>query len=230
MKRILIYDLPTRLFHWTFAFLFLSAFLIAKNIDSESITYAYHMLAGLVLSFTVLFRVVWFVFGTKYAKLSGFKLHPKHLIQYFSEILRGSKKSWTTHNPASSWAATLMFVFAISLSISGYLMTTTDLKPEIEDYHELLANGFILTVGMHIAGIFLHTIRHKELIGLSMVDGKKIPDPSDAEPISSIKIIPGLLFVILVLGFSTYLYRNFDPQTGQLHFLGTHLQLMETED
>lgn len=36
MKKKAVYDLPTRLFHWLFALLFLIAFIIAKTIDDES--------------------------------------------------------------------------------------------------------------------------------------------------------------------------------------------------
>lgn len=50
MKRELVYDLPTRIFHWMFAVLFLTAFVITKTVDDESAVFSYHMLAGLVLA------------------------------------------------------------------------------------------------------------------------------------------------------------------------------------
>ena len=47
MKKISVYDLPTRFFHWLFASLFIAAFAIAKTVDDESPLFSYHMLAGL---------------------------------------------------------------------------------------------------------------------------------------------------------------------------------------
>jgi cytochrome b len=50
MQRILVYDLPTRLFHWLFAGSFVAAFSIAELIDDDSIWFSLHMLAGLCLA------------------------------------------------------------------------------------------------------------------------------------------------------------------------------------
>ena len=58
MPKKLIYDLPTRLFHWVFAILFVGAFLIAKNADDENSLFFYHMLAGIMLGGLVVLRLL----------------------------------------------------------------------------------------------------------------------------------------------------------------------------
>ncbi|MBK7963783.1 MAG: cytochrome b/b6 domain-containing protein [Bdellovibrionales bacterium] len=173
MRQHLVYDLPLRLFHWLFAGLFLIGFIIAKTVDDESVLFNYHSLAGLTLGFLVLLRVVWGVFGTKHARFSGFALNPKDLVSYFLGILAGEKKRWAGHNPASSWAGLIMMLMALGLAVTGYLMASGSENELLEDFHELLANGFIVVVGLHVVGIGIHTIRTRELIGLSMIDGKK---------------------------------------------------------
>jgi cytochrome b len=60
MGRQLVYDLPTRLFHWVFAGLFLIGFIIAKTIDDDSSWFDYHSLAGLSLGFLVVLRIIWY--------------------------------------------------------------------------------------------------------------------------------------------------------------------------
>ena len=92
MKRQLVYDLPTRLFHWLFAGLFLTAFVIAKTIDDDSSWFSFHSLAGLTLGFLVILRIVWGIFGTQHARFSNFALNPKDLLAYFKGILSGEKK------------------------------------------------------------------------------------------------------------------------------------------
>lgn len=57
MRNQLVYDLPLRLFHWTFSGLFITAFLIAKTIDDDSVVFSCHMLAGLLLGFAVILRI-----------------------------------------------------------------------------------------------------------------------------------------------------------------------------
>lgn len=228
MRRHLVYDLPTRLFHWIFAGLFLTAFVIAKTIDDDSSWFNYHSLAGLTLGFVVLLRVVWGVLGTQHAKFSGFALNPKELVSYFKAILSGEKKRWAGHNPASSWAGLTMMLLALGLAVTGYLMTSGPNKETFEDIHEIFANGFIIVVALHVAGIILHTIRYKEMIGLSMIDGKKVDVPLD-QTISSSRPAVGILFIGLVVAFGLLLVKNYDSQNRSLQLFGTTLQLSEAE-
>jgi len=216
-----------RLFHWLFASLFIGAFLIAKTVDDESPTFSYHMLAGLLLGFTVFLRIIWGFVGTKYSRFSSFALHPKDLLAYFSGIFSGDKRRWAGHNPASSWAAIAMFGLVFGLGITGYLMANGQ-NETFEDLHELLANGFLVVVLMHIAGVILHALRHQDGIAFTMIDGAK-KDIPNTETISSSRPGIALLFVGLVLTFATSLANNFDSQHQTLNFFGTTLQLGENE-
>jgi len=223
-----VYDLPTRIFHWLFVIFFLIAFTIAKTIDDEAPAFSYHMIAGLILGFLVFLRTLWGFVGTKHARFSGFALNPRHLLSYLKGIATGSKKRWAGHNPASSWAAITMMALTVGLGITGYLMTSGPNKEFFEDVHELLANGFIIVVLFHVAGIALHTVRHREMIGLSMINGKK-SDVASQEAISSTKPVWGLLLLGLVIAFSFYLVKNYNNQTRTLQFFGATLQLNENE-
>lgn len=228
MKNQLVYDLPQRLFHGLFALLFISAFAIAKTIDDDSPLFSYHMLAGLLLGFTVLLRIIWGFVGARYSRFSSFALHPKDLADYFLGILSGSKRKWVGHNPASSWATLSMFGLALGLGLTGYLMASGD-KETYEDIHELMANGFLVVVLLHVAGVVLHGFRHQDGIAMSMVNGAK-SDVSDTEAISSARPGIALLFVGMVLTFGIYLVGSFNIQAQTLDLFGTTLQLGESEN
>ncbi len=228
MRNQLVYDLPMRLFHWIFAGLFIGAFLIAKTIDDESPVFVYHMLAGLVLGFTVLLRIVWGLVGAKYSRFTSFALHPKDLMNYFAGLLSNEKRIWVGHHPASSWATLIMFGLALGLGVTGYLMASGN-KETFEDIHELMANGFLIVVLIHIAGVVLHGFRHRDGIAMTMVDGKK-SDVSVGEVIANSRMWEGLLFVGIVILFATYLSMQFDGQTKTLKLFGTSLQLGENEN
>ncbi|OFZ31382.1 MAG: cytochrome b [Bdellovibrionales bacterium RIFCSPHIGHO2_01_FULL_40_29] len=228
MRSTLTYDLPTRLFHWLFSGLFLLSFAIAKIVDDDSIIFTYHMLMGLILGGLVLWRIVWGFFGSKHARFSGFNLNPLDLKDYFLGILSGSKKRWSGHNPASSWAAITMFALGLGSAITGYLMSTGN-KETFEDIHEFMANTFIVVVILHIAGVLLHSIRHQDKIALSMVDGKK-EFTENSEPIPSSRPFAASLLIALVLAAGIYLYKNFDSQNGTLQLLGQTLQLGEDQN
>lgn len=223
----LVYDLPMRLFHWLFAGLFLFAFLIAKNIDDESITFIYHMRAGLSIGFIVILRLVWGFIGTKQSKFVDFDLNPMNLLSYMKGILTGDKQRWAGHNPASSWAGIIMMFLGLGLAVTGYLMTSGD-KEAFEDIHEIFANTFLIVIIMHVVGIIVHTIRHKEMIGLSMITGQK-EGIASSDVINSSRWQVGILFLALFLSFNFYISKNLNLETKTLTFFGKTLQLGEHE-
>ena len=226
MKKKLVYDSPTRVFHWTFAALFVTAFTIAKTIDSESSNYPYHMLAGLTLSFSVMLRVLWGFVGTRYARFESFALAPQELVNYFKGILKRDNTHWAGHNPASSWAAILMMALALGLGVTGVLMASGGDKEVLEEIHEIFANSFFVVAVVHVTGVALHTFRFKELIGLSMLNGMK-ENVSDIEAISLPRIGFGVVFGALVFFYAVFLLKHFEPRTKKLEVLGVSLQLGE---
>lgn len=226
MKKQLVYDAPTRVFHWVFAGLFVTAFSIAKTIDSDSPIYPYHMIAGLTLCLAVLLRIAWGIVGTQHARFQDFVLRPREAVKYFKGILKNEKTRWAGHNPASSWAALLMMALGLGLGATGLLMASGFDKEVWEEIHELLANSFFVVVIAHIMGIALHTIRFKELIGLSMVNGQK-EDVPENEVIALPRTGLGVIFGAIIFMFAIYLLKHFEPHTKKLEMFGVRLQLGE---
>ena len=227
MRKQLIYDLPTRIFHWSFAFLFVFAFMIAKTVDDESPLFSYHMLAGLMLGALVLLRLVWGVIGSRYARFSSFALYPTDVIEYFKGLFSGDKKRWSGHNPASSWAALVMLTSALMLAISGILMTS-GYKETFEDVHELFANLFLVTTLLHVAGVLLHSLRHADGIAFAMIHGKKETDHG-LSGISGHKPVVALLLIFLMIGSGVFLTKNYDTSTRELKIFGKTLSLGDNE-
>lgn len=228
MSKLKVYDLPTRLFHWMFAGLFLGAFFIAKVIDDDSPTYPVHMLLGLVLGTVVLFRLVWGFVGSRYARFSSFALKPHELFEYFRQLITGKTARALGHNPASSWAALIMMTSALGLVTTGILMTTSN-KDTFKEIHELFANTFILVVIAHVAGVILHTLRHKDWIGLSMVTGQKLAVEGQKE-IERSHWTAAVLYLAIVGAFAFHLARNYDSNKQALFLFGQTLHLGETEE
>lgn len=228
MNRKLVYDMPTRLFHWLFAGFFLTAFIIANTVDDDSAWFSYHSLAGLILGFLVLLRIVWGLLGTQHARFSDFALSPLALAGYFRGVLSGQKKRWAGHNPASSWASIIMMLLALGLATTGFLMASGPNREALEDIHELLADAFIVVVVLHFAGVVFHTLRQREMIGWSMVDGRKAGVPVQ-QAIASSRPVFGTLLIALVVAFGLYLDRNYDDQSRSLSLFGATLQLGENE-
>ena len=229
MKKISVYDLPTRFFHWLFASLFIAAFAIAKTVDDESPLFSYHMLAGLTIAFLLVLRFIWGFTGTAYARFSYFKLNPIELIRYLKDAVVAKTRAYLGHNPASSYAAVIMFACAVGLAATGILMSTGGENDSLEEIHELLAYIFLVSVIIHVAGIVFHHFRHRDSLWSSMLDGKK-KTSSDTPGIAGTRPAALVLFVILFTSWLGYMVNNYDSGTQTLNLLGTRLSLGESEN
>lgn len=223
------YDLPIRIFHWVFAILFLISFSIAKFIDDDSMLYAYHMLSGILMVSLVILRVIWGLVGSKTSRFSSYKLRPTELFEYLNSILTTRSKRYLGHNPASSYAAILMLLLTVGIGLSGLMMSLRINKHFFEEVHELMANGLLIVVIFHIAGVIFHQARHADGMIFSMVNGKKNKIDGENE-IKSNHPIAAVILILFILCMSSYLFINFDNNSGKLATFGTQLQLGENED
>lgn len=227
MPPVLIWDLPTRIFHWLFASGFTIAAVIAMLLGDDSPLFPYHSIIGLTLAFMVGLRLIWGVLGTRFARFTSFAYGPTAVITYLAGVLRGSGKRHVGHNPASAYAIYAMLGLIIALAVTGMMMGTGN--DGVEDVHEILAYMMIAVVGAHVVGVLVHTIRFDENITASMIHGRKRCDPSIA--IRSARPAPAALFLLATSAFSISLTARYDSITRQatLPILGIRISLGEAE-
>lgn len=227
MEKTKVYDSPTRLFHWLFAGLFVTAFAIAKLVDDESPWFTQHMLLGLILFAAATLRVAWGLVGSRHARFSSFPLSPMRLVEYLRDIPSTKGQRYPAHNPASAWAAVTMILLSLGLAVTGYLMATGN-KETFEDIHELLANAFAVVAVAHVAGVALHGLRHRDGIALSMIHGKKESTGAAQPSVGSHRLAAmGMAGVIGLFAF--HVYKNYDAGQATASVFGVKLQLGENE-
>jgi cytochrome b len=229
MKRIKAYDLPTRILHWSFAALFVTSFSIGKLIDDESVLFAYHMLSGILMVLVAFLRILWGLFGSETARLRSLKLRPDDLLQYFKSLTQGQTKRYLGHNPASSYTLILVIFFSLALAGTGLTMVITGSEGIFEDFHELLAHGFLALVLFHLLGVFLHESRHSDGMALSMFNGNK----GQVEGSSGLKSnhpFAATFFSICLLWGAITLNQGYNQNTQELSLYGTKIFLGEVED
>ena len=228
MRQVLVYDLPTRLFHWLFAGFFLAAFAISNLVDDESARFSLHMIAGLGMVFVVLLRLAWGLVGTRHARFADLALNPALLLGYFRNLFSAQGRRWAGHNPASSWAAVLMVGLALGLGTTGYLMATGPESDTLEEVHELLANAFLVVVLLHLAGLVVHALKHRDRLPAAMVTGRKQALDGAQEAVRSVPVA-GMAFLAATALFVAYVLQHYDAQARTLGLFGTTLQLGESE-
>jgi cytochrome b len=186
------------------------------------------MLAGLGMVFVVVLRLLWSVVGTRHARFTDLALNPVDLFGYFKSIFSTAGRRWIGHNPASSWAAVAMVGLALGLGTTGYLMATGGENDALKEVHELMANAFLVVVLLHLGGVLVHVLRHRDRLQTTMVTGKK-PTVSADEPSVRARPVAGLAFLAFTGLFMTYALQHYDAQARTLDLFGSSLQLGENE-
>ena len=232
MQRILIWDLPTRLFHILLALGFVSAASIALFVSDESPVFPFHAMIGLVLALMVLLRIAWGFVGTRYARFSSFTPPPSVVFRYFESLVQprqaSQHRTHQGHNPGSAYGIFAMLGVVLALAVTGYLMARGDAR--FEGAHEVLGYTMVGLVVMHIAGVVIHVVKHRENIIASMIHGKRDGEPQ--ESILSAEPIAALIFLAVVGAWGFGLLRNYDAstRTTRLPFSQTVLELGEVEE
>lgn len=174
--RILVWDLPTRLFHWLLAASFTGAFLTAESERWRDL----HVALGYTMIGLIAFRVIWGFIGTRHARFSGFAFSPSKTFAYLRSLLTGKPQHYVGHNPAGSWVIYALLVLGVLSGLSGYA-TYNEIGGEwFEELHEALANSMLALVFVHVAGVLVSSLLHRENLVRSMIDGYKQGDASQA--------------------------------------------------
>ncbi len=167
--RTLVWDLPTRLFHWLLALTFAGAYLTSEGERLRDV----HMLLGYTAAGLVAFRALWGVVGTRYARFTSFPLSPRATVDYLKSLLSLSPRHYLGHNPAGSWAILAMLALIAATALTGWA-AAVEIGPEwLEDVHEVVANGTLALVAVHVGAVIVSSVLHRENLPRAMVTGYK---------------------------------------------------------
>lgn len=193
--RILVWDLPVRVFHWLMALSFAGAYLTA---ESERWRLA-HVTLGYTMAGLVVFRLLWGVAGTRHARFTAFVRGPAAAVRYLGSLLRGQPEHHAGHNPAGAWAIIALLLLAAGISASGWAVYSDMGGHWLEEAHEVLANLMLAVVVVHIAAVAMSSWLHRENLVAAMVHGRKGGTPQ--EGIDQARRGVAALLVAAVLGF-----------------------------
>ena len=91
-----------------------------------------------------------------------------------------------------------------------------------------MANAFLVVVLLHVAGVAVHVLRHRDGLQATMVTGRKQAIASDEAPVRPMPVA-GAAFIVLTGLFMGYLVQQYDGRARTLGLFGTTLQLGENE-
>jgi cytochrome b len=176
MERVLIWDLPVRIFHWLFAGSFVVAYATG---DSESWRLV-HVASGTLAAALVLYRLVWGFVGGRHARFRAFVRPPGEALRYLLALAGGQAPHHAGHNPAGGYAVLALLSLGLACFLTGWPLYNDIGGEMFEDPHEAVANLMLAVVGLHLAGVAVGSLVHRENLARSMVTGRKCALPSEA--------------------------------------------------
>ena len=168
-KPIRVWDLPTRLFHWSLAASFLVAFVTA---ESEKLRHI-HVIAGYGLAGLIGFRILWGFVGGAHSRFADFLPTPGKLVDYLKSLLAGRPQHYVGHNPAGAVAIFLLLTCGLVAAASGYATYNEIGGHFMEELHEAAADGMMVLVAIHLAGVIVSSLLHRENLVKAMITGWK---------------------------------------------------------
>jgi cytochrome b len=187
MFTVRIWDLPTRLFHWTLA-LCVIGLVITGNVGGNAMVW--HFRLGYTVLTLVLFRLAWGFAGGHWSRWSSLPLHPRHVLAYVQS--RSTDRTQAGHNPLGSLSI-LAMLFFLFFQVSTGLIS----DDEIANAGPLttLVSGswvswasawhknwgkliIILLVLLHLLALLWHRFKkHPPLLPAMLHGDKSLPEP-----------------------------------------------------
>lgn len=183
-KRILVWDLPTRLFHWLLV-VAVVGLVVSGKVGGNLIDW--HGKIGLLVLGLVVFRLVWGIVGSTYARFCQFFPTPAKIATYL-------KGGWQApgHNPLGAFSVFALLGVLIFQLLTGlvanddiafvgplYDLVGRDLSNLATGWHHLSVNVLIALVVLHLAAIMFYAHVKKDNLVKPMVRGWKEVDQGE---------------------------------------------------
>jgi len=201
MQRIRVWDLPTRVFHWSLVSSFIGAYVTGEN-DRWALV---HVTCGYTLLGLIVFRLVWGLVGTRYARFSEFVSGPSSVLRYISDLIQGRPAHYVGHNPAGALAILALLLLGLVSAVSGWMVYDDVDGAWLEALHASSSSLMLGIVFIHIAGVLISSRWHRENLVLAMIDGRKKAEVNQA--ITTNRPIVALLVVVSLIGFWLWSFR-----------------------
>ena len=215
MAKVRIWDLPTRLFHWTLLALVVASF-VSGRIGGNAMKW--HMLSGYTILTLIVFRLLWGIAGSRYARFASFVRGPGEVLATLLATVRGSATPHAGHNPLGALSVLALLV-ALFVQASTGLFANDDISTEgplaklvsgavsesLTSIHRINRYVILALVALHLAAIAFYTwVKRERLVG-PMITGDKHGIDAPAATDDGQLRIRALILAAVAAGFVGYI-------------------------
>lgn len=178
-----VWDPLVRLFHWVLV----AGFFIAYFAEDGQQTL--HVSAGYVVFGLVCFRLLWGWVGSRHARFGDFVRGPRVVLAYLRDVVLLRAPRYLGHNPAGGAMIVLLLAMLLATTITGMALYGADAWAgplagllrgtsdagihQLKEVHEFCANFTVFLVAVHVGGVVLESLLHRENLVQAMVTGRK---------------------------------------------------------
>lgn len=169
-----IWDLPTRLFHWTLVVCVVGALVTVKLGGNWM---QWHLNFGIATLALLVFRMIWGLLGPRYARFSSFLPSLRAAWTYLRNGSATTRRH-AGHNPLGAWSVyALLGVLLVQAStglfssddimVQGPLsvLVSNELVAQLTSVHKLGEVAIFSLIGLHLVAILVYTIKGHGLVG-----------------------------------------------------------------
>jgi cytochrome b len=204
-RKVLVWDVATRLFHWLVVVLVAAAY-ATWRLNWMDV----HAEIGEVLLTLVLFRVLWGFFGSDSARFRHFLASPAVAARHLMSIFHREPDHQAGHNPAGGWMVLLILFLLLAEILTGiYVLNDvadegpfTELVPPVivnalTALHSIFWNVLLAAIAAHLWAILLYAIAKRQNLVVPMITGWKMLPQTVPRP-----RIAGVARALILLGCS----------------------------
>jgi cytochrome b len=190
---VFIWDMPTRIFHWSIVLLVIVSFVTGKR---GGLAMQYHMWSGYGLLTLLLFRLIWGFIGGRHARFASFIRGPMTVWRYFLTLWRPAQSPYPGHNPLGGWSVIAMllalsFQAATGLFADDQILTRGPLSSWVSAetsslltlIHYLNQWLIVTLIALHISAVLFHLAVKRDNLITPMITGiKRLPVSMQTTP------------------------------------------------
>lgn len=187
--QIKVWDPVVRFFHWSLVI----AFIITYVTEDDWLTV--HSWSGYFILGLLAVRFIWGFIGSRHARFTDFIYSWQTIRGFLKDTLRGRGKRYLGHNPAGGAMVFLLMICLLITASLGVLLlgaeehagplahwfvaADTAWADILEELHEFFANFSLLLIVIHITGVIVESLLHRENLVSAMISGYKTAPTSD---------------------------------------------------
>lgn len=185
-RTLMVWDPAVRIGHWLIVLAFVVAYLTGEG-EETGVLRIVHIWAGYSAGVIVVLRVLWGLIGPRHARFTDFVYRPARVVRYAFALLRGHARRYIGHSPAGG-AMAIALLICLAGTVTTGLATVGDLsyvtlagdheqaeESVVRELHGALANLTLILVLLHVVGVGVACVVHRENLVRAMFDGRKRP-------------------------------------------------------